>query len=628
VTKRTASLALDMWVNGETVWVPEAWAGVALRNASGLNLDGLLTQLPQRWHRRLWDAAMMAGRKAARTSAAQIPHYDQQHFESEAMARYRLWSVNAARKVVAEFMARHLPPTMQVSPAAADAEIVEKARTIAEHCSRVLGTNYQYWDGACFAVKECARRGVAHPVAPHIHGLCERVKCEYWWRRALRREQARAVERSNIELRYVHAKSDAYVSDDAVRRRTAQNARNARALAGTFIQSQESGAVITLQEAADASVSNKAIRRGELMLRLRGMEACADKAGLQGFMFTLTCPSRFHSSKKIGERKVSANKSFDGSTPRDAQAYLCRVWARIRAKLAREGVTVFGMRVAEPHHDGCPHWHGLLFTDKPLVAAIVMRHYALQESGDEAGAMEHRTQFTLINKAKGSAAGYIAKYISKNIDGVGVGVTRTRDGFVLWEQQEDLFSDRKITPSQRVEAWAATWGIRQFQQIGGAPVGVWRELRRIEAKELPDLEGDNLLLAAWAAAQKIGDEEGVSRAADWAEYSYAQGGIAGEARRLSLYKTVTAATTRYGEAVLEKVRGVAAMGAYRVVDGICNFLRYAKVVAVSARQSWLRLRRSAKGASTRTRDNNCTVDMVSWAEAMTNRRWCLTVDYG
>lgn len=345
-----------------------------------------------------------------------------------------------------------------------------------------------------------------------------RLQCEKWWRRQLRKQQGRKIETLGRHVNLINVFNGLYASDETVKRRFQQKNRNRKILESLKVINEDEQEY-TLQQLSDLSVSNPEIRRGELMTRIRGFENFAEKIGYVGEFWTITLPSRFHSClSKTGK----ANKKFKGKTPREGQQQLARQWAQVRAKFKRMDLEVFGFRVSEPQHDGTPHWHMLLFMRPENVglARYIYKDYALRDEGNERGAKKYRFKAVAMNR--GGAAGYIAKYISKNIDGYGF--------------DDDLFGGDVKDSARRVDAWASTWGIRQFQQIGGHSVTVWRELRRLKENQV-----DDEVMEHWRAAD----------AGDWCAYL--------EAMNKRKLKTVTAWNDKlgqYGEPIGDQILGV------------------------------------------------------------------------
>ena len=325
---------------------------------------------------------------------------------------------------------------------------------------------------------------------------------EVWWRGRLRRIASAWREHLHIAVGSVSKRKHVYASKNCVTDWREQKRRTREFLKGLDLE-DEDGNRISLIEKYDGSVANPAIRRCELMTRIRGFENICNELGYVGEFYTLTAPSKYHATTKAGYR----NRKWNGASPSDTQSYLTGLWARIRAKLHREEIRIFGIRVAEPHHDGTPHWHMLMFMLPEDVERVrlIIRDYAWEEDRHELRsdkAKKARFHAEAIDPEKGSATGYVAKYISKNID-----------GYALDGETDDESGELLKETAPAVSAWAARWHIRQFQFIGGAPVTVYRELRR-----LADTETAHGLSIEFAAVHDAAD------AGDWAGYVNAQGG--------------------------------------------------------------------------------------------------------
>ena len=364
-----------------------------------------------------------------------------------------------------------------------------------------------------------------------ISGDIARYCCEKWWSKRLRRLQAISIEELALYIRVVSKQSQIYISDVSF-----ANSRERKRRNDIFLSSleaiNEQGDCIELIDIAKATTANPVNRRNELMARLHGFEVYADKHGYVADFLTITCPSRMHSVHKSGK----PNGKYDGTTPKQAQTYLASQWAKARSQLDKLNIEYFGFRVVEPHHDGTPHWHLLVFmkADQQELLCSTIKHYALEIDGDEKGAQKYRFKVEPICKSKGSAVGYIAKYISKNIDGYGV--------------DNDSYGNPANVSAQRICEWSSLWGIRQFQQFGGPPVTIWREARRLALTEQVNIT------SVWLAADK----------GDWCEFIEALGGVHVKRKDLpvTIVKEFIEKEGEYWEPIGYVIKGLACQGEF------------------------------------------------------------------
>ncbi|MGU5792178.1 replication endonuclease [Aeromonas hydrophila] len=459
--------------------------------------------------------------------------------------------------------------------------------------------------------------------------LLVRLLDESWWLRKINRAWAIYCELIAILTGQVRKGVSPYASAHAVREFTQRKAAQQAWMAGMSAVNEELGQEIDLADAIMASVANPAIRRHELMVRMRGFEDMAQDQGKQGLFLTLTAPSSYHAWRQGSKdtNKTYQNDKFNGSTPTDTNRLLCKQWARFRAALAREGIMTFGFRVVEPHHDGTPHWHCLLFINPEYqrdFLTLLAYHFTAAEraelkmpNGDQLDtlaelkirnkmprikwllnvedpavvkAINPRVNWKIIDESEGSATGYIAKYIAKNIDGHKVGM--------------DYEAEAPVDHTTiAVAAWASCWRIRQFQQIGGPAVSVWRELRRLGDEVI---EWDCILEAARTAADNN----------RWGDFIDAMGGIdlPRKEHLIRLSKRLDEAANKYGEDVLKLMGVITDIGQTTAVTRTEGWQIVRKGVTGSGLGERSELQSGGGSRPPRSSVNNCTKGSESGVE--------------
>jgi len=457
------------------------------------------------------------------------------------------------------------------------------------------------------AVQLLENHQLSEPLADSTEGKAARLCCPDWWMRQLTKQSEREAEHFAIKSGFVRRGVSPYVSTALLKHIQQKQQASLEAMERMEAVNTDTGETVPMMDILKGSIANPEVRRVELMVRCRGFEDYAKQQGHVAAFYTITAPSKYHATAwNSATRKAYDNRKYSGTTPRDTQAYLVRLWAKIRAKLKRDSLNVYGFRVCEPHHDGTPHWHLLLFMQPHHQSTVtaIMEAYAMAEDGSEHGAEKHRFTVEIIDTSKGSATGYIAKYVSKNINGAGI--------------NEDFESgDDAATSAERVRVWASLWGIRQFQMVGGAPVGVWRELRRIASAE------HDLIEQARQAADK----------ADWMQYLVIQGGALANRKDqpLKCYtveridaETGQQITNKYGEPV-DKVEGVSLLDMSKAVTRVHEWIIQRKPddseeinlnKLVNGGNSFAF---DLEGAAARSSDNNCTQPAYRLMDDLVNR---------
>ncbi|EOK5959814.1 replication endonuclease [Vibrio parahaemolyticus] len=206
----------------------------------------------------------------------------------------------------------------------------------------------------------------------------------------------------------------------------------------------------------------------ELYVTIKGYEDISKEKDFIWLFITLTCPPEFHPnpSEKFGFSK------WDGSYVNDAKDFFTNKFRLIRMKANDDEMnfslnSAFGIKVLEPHKDGTPHVHLILFVKreyedyyKNLFIRYFRRYVEVPFHDQDGNLIEYhgcdiiregydRNGVKLEDENISSAASYVIKYCLKNQE--------------LNSLNTSKFGDNDI---DAINAWKSANRLRSFSMLG------------------------------------------------------------------------------------------------------------------------------------------------------------------
>jgi hypothetical protein len=318
-------------------------------------------------------------------------------------------------------------------------------------------------------------------------------------RRRLRRESRRAQAWYDCTLRLAGPRSRAVSSFTLGAYRGCQLRSTAWA-ANQGVQF-DGGEVVPLTEIRRrAQVS----RRASIYAIVRAMEFAGSDSGYTAFFLTLTLPGEYHpyhSGPRASDGSYP-NARPNGSWkpengPRRQWRDLSSIWTKLRARIGKIPALrkYFGVTVPEPHQDGTPHLHAMLW----LPAAYLDRQgrwrktaYLLRDAMRNLAGLQsrlgiirkRRDQITSDGSMRvfSTPSSYIMKYLLKSVD------------------------DECDEEAERHRAWASSRGIRRMRMVGvHGSLRIWQRIwtSSDEEKLIPRADRARAAMRASERAGKV-----------------------------------------------------------------------------------------------------------------------------